>query len=339
MDELNPDLCEPCKALKLTRYDFETPPFEPEGRYGQIILTDTVKNLQKKHRSCSLCYLFWVAISKNEQARPELLHEAHEYEVTWAQSTMEYEPAGDDDQDAFGSALYPKLCHDDCHSDYGIQLVEPGGTTGFLRGRRITPKIESAMLNGWLERCRREHGVACVDNAFEPLAPFLQELDFLVIDVVRMCLSTLPPNKEYVALSYVWGKVEMTSTLSFNVEQRKVPGSFKQVVLPRTILDSIDVVRSIGQRYLWVDALCILQDHTSKLQFIEAMDAVYMHACLCIIAATGDDANAGLSGWSDSDNRKTAIPVCQINRDMELGVLPFFDRHLRDSIHATRAWT
>lgn len=36
-------------------------------------------------------------------------------------------------------------------------------------------------------------------------------------------------------------------------------------ILPRTILDSMDFVSRIGERYLWVDALCIAQDDRLEL--------------------------------------------------------------------------
>lgn len=55
----------------------------------------------------------------------------------------------------------------------------------------------------------------------------------------------------------------------------------------------------LGERYLWVDALCIVQDdNASKQSMIERMHVIYQNAFLTLFVATGTDANAGLSGVS-----------------------------------------
>lgn len=55
----------------------------------------------------------------------------------------------------------------------------------------------------------------------------------------------------------------------------------------------------LGFRYLWVDALCILQDDddtNDKSTHLAFMGQIYRHAELTIVAAAGKDAEAGLSG-------------------------------------------
>ncbi|KAI1373954.1 hypothetical protein F4677DRAFT_184680 [Hypoxylon crocopeplum] len=59
-------------------------------------------------------------------------------------------------------------------------------------------------------------------------------------------------------------------------------------LIPRTILDTIQLVRDIGFRFLWIDSLCILQDDDGdKLQHLPHMDSIYRCASLVIIAAAG----------------------------------------------------
>ncbi|KAJ4138810.1 hypothetical protein NW768_002683 [Fusarium equiseti] len=64
---------------------------------------------------------------------------------------------------------------------------------------------------------------------------------------------------EYAALSYAWGPVSNHSfkTTFANLEARIKGLPFSQ--LPRTIQDAIILTRKLGFKYLWVDALCILQ--------------------------------------------------------------------------------
>jgi hypothetical protein len=67
--------------------------------------------------------------------------------------------------------------------------------------------------------------------------------------------------------------------------------------LPKTIRDAIDLVRALKERYLWVDALCLVQNDQADMQKgIDIMDIIYERAVMTIVAASGDSANSGLPG-------------------------------------------
>lgn len=56
--------------------------------------------------------------------------------------------------------------------------------------------------------------------------------------------------------------------------------------LPKTIQDAVKVTLGVGLRYLWVDAICIVQDDTEdKLDQISKMHLVYGGAFFTIAAA------------------------------------------------------
>lgn len=64
--------------------------------------------------------------------------------------------------------------------------------------------------------------------------------------------------------------------------------------MPRTIRDSISVIRALGIRYLWVDAYCILQDsEEDKQREIGNMNQIYKTSFLTIIAAKAEKASDG----------------------------------------------
>jgi Heterokaryon incompatibility protein (HET) len=78
-------------------------------------------------------------------------------------------------------------------------------------------------------------------------------------------------------------------------------GSLAQIDLhppiPKTVVDSMELVSLIGERYLWVDCLCLVQDDEEDMgDGISKMDLVYRGAKAIIVATTGVDANAGLPG-------------------------------------------
>lgn len=66
-------------------------------------------------------------------------------------------------------------------------------------------------------------------------------------------------SAQSVALSYCWGNGEgmiRTTKSSLTSWTEAIP--WQQ--LPRTFQDAIRITRELGVPYLWIDALCIIQD-------------------------------------------------------------------------------
>lgn len=76
-----------------------------------------------------------------------------------------------------------------------------------------------------------------------------------------MTIVLSPPTCRYVALSYIWGgTAEGYWTPQANLKQCSILGNLDASILPDTISDTNQLVRQLCKRYLWVDALCIVQD-------------------------------------------------------------------------------
>lgn len=106
---------------------------------------------------------------------------------------------------------------------------------------------------------------------------------------------------KFIALSYVWGSSPTVRLVKANKTSLLEPGCFCKLQLPRTIADSMKLVDQLGLQYLWVDALCIIQDDTDDQSYqIGNMSTIYSSALLTIVAASGEDANAGLPGLDSS---------------------------------------
>jgi hypothetical protein len=61
-----------------------------------------------------------------------------------------------------------------------------------------------------------------------------------------------------VTLSYCWGRDRFTTTTLNNLDSHKEALNWS--TLPQTFKDAIQTTRNLGFRYLWIDALCIIQD-------------------------------------------------------------------------------
>ena len=87
----------------------------------------------------------------------------------------------------------------------------------------------------------------------------------------------------YVTLSYCWGGYTACRTLKANYQQRVDRIVFHQ--LPPLFAQAIRVTRALGDRYLWIDALCIIQDDIDEWRREAAsMSDIYWNT-VCRLAA------------------------------------------------------
>lgn len=161
--------------------------------------------------------------------------------------------------------------------------------------------IEPEVVRGWISSCHLNHGDRC-----KTLPLFRAEDDIrptYLVDVLQKCLvKGLEVTTGYVALSYTWGETKALRNETKLCQQLQQPGilSTDEIAqaLPPTIRDALAVVEYFGQRYLWVDALCIVQDDKDHLDFqLSQMHRIYACANFTIIAADGADAHFGLHGF------------------------------------------
>jgi hypothetical protein len=99
-------------------------------------------------------------------------------------------------------------------------------------------------------------------------------------------------HKKYVTLSYCWGNSRTFTTTSRSLRLRSTRINFS--TLPKTFQDAVQITRRLQVRYLWIDALCIVQDDRLDWQRESAkMGAVYSMSFLTIAADSGVDCNSG----------------------------------------------
>ena len=145
---------------------------------------------------------------------------------------------------------------------------------------------------------------------------------FRLIDVWKECISSPCPDAtpKYVALSYVWGDVQENETSkSTTATISELSEKIDPQTLPATIRDAIVVCKQLGERYLWVDRFCVLQDdEDDKLHQIQAMSAIFSAAKLVIVAASGSGMMDGLSGISRLRSTQFARNICGTRINVQL---------------------
>ncbi|OCT44623.1 hypothetical protein CLCR_05577 [Cladophialophora carrionii] len=159
-------------------------------------------------------------------------------------------------------------------------------------------------IHAWIRLCDTEHKTCHTHSAQQATNParparLLDVQPQELIDVVRLVRFD-EAKGPYAALSYSWGdRPHAATTTSLNIRQRMDSISLSD--LPRTFTDAIAFCREMNVRYLWVDALCIIQPWPGDvlgLQDWETQSAImgyiYANAIFTIAAQGAANADIGL---------------------------------------------
>ncbi|KAK0651145.1 hypothetical protein B0T16DRAFT_386632 [Cercophora newfieldiana] len=160
----------------------------------------------------------------------------------------------------------------------GLQL-------GFPRLPEAGSSSHTNVISRWLADCDKNHGCFPHDIGFLPTR--LIDVGTERSAAVRLVCDTasLEGDTQYIALSHRWGREKTLKTRRKNVEGLK-EWIINLELLPRTFRHAVQVTRSLGMSYLWIDSLCIIQDDAEDWdQESQRMEEVFSSA-YCTIAAT-----------------------------------------------------
>ncbi len=112
----------------------------------------------------------------------------------------------------------------------------------------------------------------------------------------------------------MWGENQPECTKTTNLDSYSYTEAIPLQKIPKTISDAITVTRKLGLRFLWVDALCILQDsREDKAREIAQIRRIFHDAYVTVIAACARKVSDGflhdrrvtMAAWGS-----TLLPFC-----------------------------
>ncbi|KFY38576.1 hypothetical protein V494_04320 [Pseudogymnoascus sp. VKM F-4513 (FW-928)] len=177
-------------------------------------------------------------------------------------------------------------------------LAAPRGNTASrqFRGVRELDSLTSdnqTSIGEWINECKESHQY-CKTSASQSLPTRLIDVQLASPTLV----STRGKTGTYATLSYCWGLSpdnpfeSMYTTTEATIQSRMGGMNFNEI--PKTLQDAILVTRAIGLKYLWIDALCIIQDSKSDVEHeIQNMDSVYGNCEIVICATNGTSSKTG----------------------------------------------
>ncbi|KAI5922525.1 heterokaryon incompatibility protein-domain-containing protein [Camillea tinctor] len=194
-------------------------------------------------------------------------------------------------------------------------------------------------ISSMVENCKGQHS-QCLAKDNLPLPTMV--LDLSRVDreeKVYLHFTNRIQYGDYVALSYCWGGPQKLVTTAASLEAHRDEG-IQLDLLPKTILEAVRVTASLGIQYLWIDALCIVQDDdASKAAEIERMGDIYANATIVLLAS--GTSRTVEDGFLDPFKDIAIVPFLVRGRLGELTIVPVcLAPEAQESPHLdTRVWT
>lgn len=340
------NLCNNCSSLNLSIHDFipdqsDDEPDQVPNRRGSWIpvkearLGTTIREVIQRH-NCPLCRL---AVKAFETTSSLQVNES----VSCKVSLMRTELVWNDWTEEGWRPVF--LGFNFSHSP-GIDIlfaptvenaIAGGSSTSQYFTRHVSDMARRCeLLRSWLTACEHDHAGDC----YKLFHTVLGIPNFYLIDVRDRCLVVPSTDCRYVALSYVWGSEPFFCTTTSNIESLQLVGGLSRsdVVLPKTIKDAIIFVEQSGERFLWVDSICIVQDDVSHMEkTIPLMGVIYGNALYTIVAMTNEKADDGLFC-----NERTRFRAGElIKPGLTLQPVPLYQGIIEHEnwFHEQRGWT
>ncbi|TVY21320.1 hypothetical protein LARI1_G003076, partial [Lachnellula arida] len=138
-----------------------------------------------------------------------------------------------------------------------------------------------SVLKDWLHDCELKH-----DRCKPPVVQMPRRV-VMSHDLKKQSTSPI----KYTTLSYCWGNANFRTTKENELLHRQ---ELTYEHLPRTLQDAITVTRQLSIPYIWIDALCIVQDDPAEWEIESSkMRDVYLGSSLTIAASDAADVYTG----------------------------------------------
>ncbi|MCJ1247930.1 hypothetical protein MMC30_005145 [Trapelia coarctata] len=331
-------LCDICESLELSRDNFIIKPNDNTATFEQYHDLGPLQTIRKKSSHCTLCRLIVEAVG-GSQPPPGQREKDIRCQLYWQDDGFictEEEPIARSLR--ISAEPWPLSFNEFNRLTILADDVPDGQQLFFGRGIMET-RIDVKLVKKWMKLCQRWHGEGCQQLSTTLSLEFPS--NFRVLDTWARCVVQAPSACRYLALSYIWGAVEVFKLTTKNLDELQAAGGLQKVWqnLPNTIRDAITLTSSLSIRYIWIDSLCIVQDDDrDKMSLIPNMHLIYDRAFMTIIAGTGKDAEAGLPGVR-TNSRAHAQTVEEILPGLRLVCLKSLTDALNQSIYESRAWT
>ncbi|KAH4164750.1 hypothetical protein HBI24_171850 [Parastagonospora nodorum] len=158
-------------------------------------------------------------------------------------------------------------------------------------------------IKSWMTSCKSSHHHHCTVNGEVRLPKRILELT-----EARFHLREGLDNEAiYACLSHCWGAAGPSFMLTEDTVENLKAG-MSSTELPRTFREAMEICLRLNIRYLWIDALCIIQQDIDDWKEAAAtMADIYENAFLTIAATKSSDSEGGCFSRLTSRDQATRL--------------------------------
>ncbi|TQV95579.1 heterokaryon incompatibility protein [Cordyceps javanica] len=177
-------------------------------------------------------------------------------------------------------------------------------------------KKSFATARSWINNCLKYHpqcsqSLFKSENSAQPKrlidlhSAYGSGPDGVIIKLVELPEISRCPS--YIALSYCWGYSSGESYTTTKDNVRRHMNQIPYAKLPATLKDAVRICTKLGMRYLWIDALCIVQDCSKDMDNeVAKMAMIYQKAWLTISV---DISKASTEGCFNDGRKHTLLTL------------------------------
>ncbi|KAL7895199.1 HET domain-containing protein [Trichoderma sp. TUCIM 5745] len=263
---------------------------------------------------CRLCRLLWAAVEDQTSSNVQ----AQRYRHSWPANYVLALTAGTNNKLSLVACKLPALQAADTVGQLDIYMPD--------RKYQVPASFASSassarkFIKPWLEHCISSHGRCGGKDATPRLPP--RVIDISDAKNYKLLETTERHQAKYVALSYCWGeKIGSQSIHRLRLTRQNMKDMKKNVdqsLMTRTHREAIEVARALDFRYIWIDALCIVQGEKNKANSdwalqLNKVPGIYRDAELTLMAGRSHDSRQGFVNLADwhKPSKPVAVPYRQ----------------------------
>ena len=254
----------------------------------------------EKRKHCPLCSLLSETIRKGP-VQDEDAFDGPRVMGQWIEIVKDPE---DPNSSQAGLTFYLDGKYQDLKMPINVRSITSSNEEAVVGSGRLidssSKELNVQLAASWIHLCETTH--PCRSVPLNATRAGRLPSSFTVIDAQQRCLFEPASDCRFLALSYVWGSSNRFVTSLQKMRNMKRPGSLDAIwhLLAPPIRDAIILTEKLGERFIWIDALCIPQTGDDGCDVaadnIRSMDSIYRHAVCTIIAADERAPDEGLAG-------------------------------------------
>jgi hypothetical protein len=191
----------------------------------------------------------------------------------------------------------------------------------------------------WVKSCSNHHPLCSTSRPVSTLPKRVLNISPRTGSIILLHESN-GETAPYATLTYCWGHDVPLRTLTTNLTQHTSQG-IPLSSFPQTMRDIIPLVQSLGLRYLWIDALCIVQDDPLDWKDqAAAMTSIYQGCTLNLAVADAPSCNSGVARTLHLNSIHLGTVSNSPADQVRLVCEPAWDRQYNPEISllSTRGW-